>query len=76
MGSHRVIDIHLLGCVLRQFRKVQGILDVTTYFARTTREVGDWGACVQPHVEIVEFDALSLVLWGWNLGVVDLGFIV
>lgn len=34
---------------------------MTTHFARTTREVGDWGACMQPHVVISKFDALALV---------------
>lgn len=44
---------------------------MTAYFSRTTQEVGDWGAFMQPQVAIVEFDALAPIQWGWRFGVVD-----
>lgn len=69
MGGHRVIDIPLDGHVLQQFGEVQGILNVTTYFARTTRKIGDWSACMHPHVAIAEFDNFAPIQWGWHFGV-------
>lgn len=29
---------------------------VTAYFSRVSREVSDWGVCIQPHVASTEFD--------------------
>ncbi|XP_057841189.2 uncharacterized protein LOC131050899 [Cryptomeria japonica] len=69
----RIIEMYLPGQLLRQFGEVQGVPTVTTYFACVSREVTDWGVCIQPRVVIAEFDALQELQWGWRVGVIDLG---
>lgn len=44
-----------------------------TYFASTTCEIGDWGASVQSHIALAEFNTLAHVQWVWLPGVLDLG---
>lgn len=46
-------------------------LVVTTYFAHVSREVSNWGVCIQSHVASAEFDALQSLLWGWGRGAAD-----
>lgn len=65
--------MYLPGQVLRQFGKVQVTPVVTAYFSHVSRELSDWGVCIQPHVASVEFDSLQPLLWGWGRGAEDLG---
>lgn len=62
--------------VLRQFGEVQVTPVVTAYFACVSREVSDWGVCIQPHVASAEFDSLQPLLWGWGRGAADPGMTV
>lgn len=68
--------MYLPGRVLRQFSEVWVTPMVTAYFAHVSREVFDWGVCIQPHVASAEFDLLQPLLWGWGRGGADPGMTV
>lgn len=57
-----IIEMYLPRKVVRQFGEVQVTLVATAYFAHVSREVSDWGVCIQPHVTSAEFDSLQPLL--------------